>query len=133
MEVSNVEFQINEIKTENEYLREQRENASSHKNDKTLITDEAMRDLPKNVASSKNSTTGSNSPECFEIIDRNSIVTKKRDSIVTLEDNSSNNSFNPNDWTNINVNTQDVYDKVSQSSPKERSPALPICCKEFNE
>lgn len=102
------------------------EEISSHKTDKTLLIEDAMKDLPKNITSSKNSTTGSNSPECFEIIDKNSISVKKRDSIITLEDNISNNSFNTNEWTSIGVNTNENFDKVSTGiSPKERSPAIP--------
>lgn len=111
----------------------QNDDISSHKIDKTALIEDAMKELPKNVTSSKNSTTGSNSPECFEIIDRNSISAKKRDSIITLEDNISNNSFNTNEWTSIGVNANEHFDKGSiEISPKERSPALPNNL-EFNE
>lgn len=107
-------------------LLKQNENSSSHKVDKTSLIEDAMKDAVKNTASSKNSTTGSNSPECFEIIDRSSVSAKKRDSIITLEDNISNNSFNTNEWTSIGVNTNENFVKISpQISPKERSPQLP--------
>lgn len=111
----------------------QNDDISSHRIDKTALIEDAMKELPKNVTSSKNSTTGSNSPECFEIIDKNSISAKKRDSIITLEDNISNNSFNTNEWTSIGVNANEHFDKGSiETSPKELSPALPNNL-EFNE
>lgn len=104
-------------------LQKRNESISSHRIDKTTLIEDAMKELPK---SSKNSTTGSNSPECFEIIDRHSINVKKRDSIITLEDNISNNSFNTNEWTSIGVNSNENFDKGSvEISPKEHSPALP--------
>lgn len=108
----------------------QNEEASSQKNDNSSLIEDAMKELPKNVTSSKNSTTGSNSPECFEIIDKSSLSVKKRDSIITLEDNISNNSFNTNEWTSIGVNANESFDK--DILPKERSPTLPSSL-ELNE
>lgn len=122
-EIESLQKQLSDIKADSD---QQNDNVSSQKIDKASLIADAMKELSKNATSSKNSTTGSNSPECFEIIDRSSVGAKKRDSIITLEDNISNNSFNTNEWTSIGVNTNENYDKVSaEMSPKERSPPLP--------
>lgn len=119
-EIVNLELQLSDMKTENLNLKTQNEMTSSQKPYKSAIDEPG--NLPKNVTSSKNSTTGSNSPECFEIIDQNSVMVKKRDSIITyLEDNISNNSFNTSEWTNISVNVCDTYDKPSDNIPRENS------------
>lgn len=111
---------MSDIKTENLNLQTQNDITSSQKTYKTTI--EEATNLSKNIASSKNSTTGSNSPECFEIIDQNSVIIKKRDSIITYsEDNISNNSFNASEWTNISVNIRDTYEKVSDNMSKENT------------
>lgn len=99
-------------------LQTQNDITSSQKTYKSAIDETTS--LSKNVTSSKNSTTGSNSPECFEIIDQNSVIVKKRGSIITYsEDNISNNSFNAGEWTNISVNIRDTYDKISDNVSKE--------------
>lgn len=114
----NLELQLADIKTENLNLQTQNDITSSQKTYKTTIEEGTI--LTKNITSSKNSTTGSNSPECFEIIDQNSMSIKKRDSIITYsEDNISNNSFNAGEWTNISVNIRDAYEKISDNPPKE--------------
>lgn len=124
-EVGNLQIQLKDKKAEYDSV-----NISSQKIDKTSLLEDAMKELPKNVTSSKNSTTGSNSPECFEIIDRNIVSVKKRDSIITLEDNISNNSFNTNEWTSIGVNTNENVS--SEISPKAKSPQIPSSL-EFTE
>lgn len=121
-EIESLQKQLGDIKANSD----KQNDVSSQKIDKASLIEDAMKELGKNATSSKNSTTGSNSPECFEIIDRSSVGAKKRDSIITLEDNISNNSFNTNEWTSIGVNTNENFDKVSsEMSPKERSPPLP--------
>lgn len=122
-EIDILQNQLADVKTDFNNLSKQQEVVSSQKDDKASLIEDAIKDLPKTLTSSKNSTTGSNSPECFEIIDRTSVGAKKRDSIITLEDNISNNSFNTNEWTSIGVNTQENFDK--ELSPKGRSPVLP--------
>lgn len=133
-EMESLRKELTDIKTEYDNLSKQSEIIASQKEEKAFLIEDAIKDLPKNIASSKNSTTGSNSPECFEIIDRNSVGVKKRDSVITLEDNISNNSFNTNEWTSISVNTHhDNFDKASSEvSPKDTSPVLPNT-QEFTE
>lgn len=87
--ITNLEVKISELETLNVSLKKQSESNAQ-----------------KNLCA----TPDSNSPECFEIIDRTS-VTKARDSII-MEDNVSNNSLNVNDWTNVTV--QERTDEFSR-------------------
>lgn len=57
---------------------------------------------------------GSESPERFEMVDKNMPLFKHRGSIVTLDDNISNNSFNPSDWMNINIQTDTQMENTSK-------------------
>ncbi|KAG5900415.1 hypothetical protein JTB14_029302 [Gonioctena quinquepunctata] len=62
----------------------------------------------------------SDSPERFEFVDKNIYLVKKRDSIITLEDNVSNNSFNTSDWTNLSLPVENKDSNV-QNDSKRRS------------
>lgn len=90
-------------------------------------------DLPlKNTPNSKDSL-GSESPsERFEIIDKNMTVFKKRDSIITLEDNISNSSLNVNDWTNLTMAHDNVLPNESINNCKETDVTKEKNCKLFN-
>lgn len=125
VELLNLELQISDLKSENVNLKKQNEAA-------TCQVNEIVTDPQKNISSSKNSVSGSDSPECFEIIDRSTIL-KKRDSIITLEDNISNNSFNPSEWTNVTVGANENYEKLSDGVTKEISTGSSHCMLDFSE
>lgn len=77
------------------------------------FTESYQEERPENIKSNlleveinereNKDSVGSDSPERFEIVDKNLPIFKQRGSIMTLEDNLSNNSFNANDWMNITI------------------------------
>lgn len=69
---------------------------------------------PKYNIKTEKDSLGSDSPERFEIVDKNMPIFKQRDSIVTLDDNISNNSFNTNEWMNLNIPQDSQMDHVSR-------------------
>ncbi|EFA00181.1 RAB11-binding protein RELCH homolog [Tribolium castaneum] len=95
---------------------------------KSIKETELLPSQNKSTPNSKDSL-GSESPsERFEIIDKNMTSFKKRDSIITLEDNISNSSLNVNDWTNLTITTHDSVNNESATkgidSPKEKASKL---------
>ncbi|XP_049819532.1 RAB11-binding protein RELCH homolog isoform X2 [Aethina tumida] len=88
--LSNTENECSNLKTQNLNLQKENDLLSSS------ITNEDLAMIPKKPPSK--GSMGSESPERFEMID------KKSDSIIMLEDNISNNSFNTNEWTNLCIN-----------------------------
>lgn len=48
------------------------------------------------------------------MVDKNMPLFKQRDSIVTLDDNISNNSFNTNDWMNLNIPHDTQMDHIAR-------------------
>ncbi|CAH0546958.1 unnamed protein product [Brassicogethes aeneus] len=78
------------------------------------LNNEDLSELAKKLPSNKGSL-GSDSPERFEIID------KKSESIIIMEDNVSNNSFNINEWTNLCIteNKEGDFQKESKGVTKD--------------
>lgn len=66
-------------------------------------------------------STGSNTPDRFEFIDKN--VFKTRDGITLVEDNISNNSFNTSDWMNLSIPVENSDNNI-QTDGKFRSVNL---------
>nr|XP_023025096.1 lisH domain and HEAT repeat-containing protein KIAA1468 homolog isoform X2 [Leptinotarsa decemlineata] len=91
-------------------------------NQKTPAIDSASTEIPytNRTEIDKESTDSSDPPERFEFIDKNVYLEKKRDSIVTLEDNVSNNSFDTSDWTNLSLPIE-IKESNSQTENKCRS------------
>lgn len=87
---------------------------------KQLSSHLANNQIQENLANPKYNTKiekdsiGSDSPERFEIVDKNMPLFKQRGSIVTLDDNISNNSFNTNDWMNLNIPQDHQGDHISR-------------------
>lgn len=77
-------------------------------------TEEGSINPKYNNNKTEKDSVGSDSPERFEIVDKNMSLFKQRDSIVTLDDNISNNSFNTSDWMNLNIPQDTQMDHISR-------------------
>lgn len=90
--------QILHLENENTKLKEEFKEISSHlplkQNEELTVNAKYNIKIEKNII-------GSDSPETFEIIDKNMSVF--RQSITTSDDNISNSSFNANEWINLNI------------------------------
>lgn len=78
----------------------------------TQVDDGAVSD--KNNVKIEKKLIGNESPERFEIIDKNMSVFKERDSVISLDDNISNNSFNTSEWINLNIPQDIQMDHVTK-------------------
>lgn len=102
------ENENSDLKSENTKLNEEFKQISSQLRLKQ--TDEAAVNIKYNNKTEKN-IIGSDSPETFEIIDKNMSVFKQ--SITTSDDNMSNSSFNANEWIDLNIPQYIPKDNVS--------------------
>lgn len=109
-----------DLQNENVRLCHENELLVSKKIELTLEPIDVTQKL--STTSSKNSSSDSNSPEHFEIIDRNTLPVKKQDSII--DDNVSNNSLNESDWTNLTLNTSEMIEDVGEK--KTITPNIPV-------
>lgn len=103
--IHDLENENSELRYSNTKLEEEVKQLSSQF--EVTNTEDSSTNPKFNIKIEKDSI-GSNSPERFEMVDKNMSLFKQRDSIVTLDDNISNNSFNTNEWINLNIpqNTQ---------------------------
>lgn len=92
-----LEADLSELKSINEQLQ---------KEYKSIVSDDVLSPELKDTPDVKTSES-SDSPERFEIIDKNMPIFKKGD----LDDTISNNSFNANDWTRISMPEKDTSDE----------------------
>lgn len=104
-ENSELRFSINKLEEEIKHLSSQL--TSTH-------TDVNATNPKFNCKVEKDSI-GSDSPERFEIVDKNMPLFKQRGSTLTLDDNVSNNSFNTNEWMNLNIPHEIQSDNFSKS------------------
>lgn len=86
----------------------------------TVTQSEESSINPKYNIKIEKSSTGSDSPERFEMVDKNMPLFKQRDSIVTLDDNISNNSFNTSEWMNLNISQDTQMEQVSKKMDSQR-------------
>jgi hypothetical protein len=105
----------------------------NHYKENEILPSEVQTDIHHKSTPNSKDSLGSESPsERFEIIDKNITFFKKRDSVVTLEDNISNNSFNVNDWTNLTMTIHDSTHIEKNPQIKELDMTKEINCKLFN-
>lgn len=97
LKVASLEEEGNELKSVIVNLQRENELLSSQI---TVQSDEYVRNNQKNAPSNKESL-GSDSPERFEIIEKNMSIFHKKEGSV--DDNLSNNSFNTNEWLNLSM------------------------------
>lgn len=75
---------------------------------------------PKYNIKIEKSLSDNESPERFEMVDKNMPLFKQRYSIVTLDDNISNNSFNTSEWMTLNIPQDTQMEQMTKKMDSQK-------------